>query len=430
MLDKLEPIESPDGKFHDGNPVDGTLGTIVKALWLNAVQDAVRSVQGELINLITGLGGQIDPAKEDQIKTLLANALAKKANLESPELTGTPKAPTAAVESNSTAIANTEHVFKKLLRFGIGGGLATAAQFADLIASNDANDANITGIYTLVGTKNVPNGTSVMLHIERRFGAGVTAVQLSANAENLVFRTRVAAAWNTWRTVADVEGAANKVNRTGDTMTGDLLIAPSAAGTYGQIALKTTNGGRAWLRGGNSGFEMVNNAYQLIVMSFYDDGGLAIRGDLRTGKDNANNFVLATQSGTMELCRPEGAFVDFKRYANQDFEWRLVEAGDGSSMVLMTPGVEVFRFQGDGDIHCAGRGWIWGSIGSLNTAVGNLNGAMAGKAPLSVMQNNGVGSYRLDNSANNPPVGPGSWEDRGTVNAGGGMLVRLLCRIA
>lgn len=424
MLDKLEPIESPDGKFHDGNPVDGTLGTIVKALWLNAVQDAVRSVQGELINLITGLGGQIDPAKEDQIKTLLANALAKKANLESPELTGTPKAPTAAVESNSTAIANTEHVVKKLLRFGIGGGLATAAQFADLFASNDANDANITGIYTLVGTKNVPNGTSVMLHIERRFGAGVTAIQLSANAENLVFRTRVAAAWNTWRTVADVEGAANKVSRTGDTMTGDLAIAPTAAGTYGQISLKTTSGGRAWLRGGNSGFEMVNNAYQTIVMSFYDDGGLAIRSDLRTGKDNPNNFVVATQSGTIELCRPEGAFIDFKRSANQDYEWRLVEAGDGGAILLITPGGgQVFQFNGDGNIHCAGRGWVWDAISSKLNA-GDLNGAMQPQLA-AIFQNRWIGGLALGSNSGPNPAQAGSWVPAGTAHNSVYLWVRV-----
>ncbi|UXC35171.1 hypothetical protein [Cupriavidus gilardii] len=411
MLDKLEPIESPDGKFHDGNPVDGTLGTIVKALWLNAVQDAVRSVQGELINLITGLGGQLDPAKEDQIKTLLANALAKKANLESPELTGTPKAPTAAVESNSTAIANTEHVVKKLLRFGIGGGLATAVQFADLFASNDANDANITGIYTLVGTKNAPNGTSVMLHIERRFGAGVTAIQLSANAENLVFRTRVAAAWNTWRTVADVEGAANKVSRTGDIMSGTLTV-----------------------------------------------------------KQDGTHSSAITPQGTVELARAEGAFIDFKTTEAEDFDWRVFHNAANNELLFSFNGGGLISLSSGGNLYLSypGGGWIsdllaakvarrrssanagfvlndsdnavviswdgtWCQMFVDGIYMGALTTHQNGKnwfAPVSVMHNNGIGSYRLDNSANNPPVGPGSWEDRGTVNAGGGMLVRLLCRIA
>lgn len=426
MLDKLEPIESPDGKFHDGNPVDGTLGTIVKALWLNAVQDAVRSVQGELINLITSLGGQIDPAKEDQIKTLLANALAKKANLESPELTGAPKAPTAAVESNSTAIANTEHVVKKLLRFGIGGGLATAAQFADLFASNDANDANITGIYTLVGTKNVPNGTSVMLHIERRFGAGVTAIQLSANAENLVFRTRVDAAWNTWRTVADAEGFADKVNRGGDIMRGTLTIAPD--GSFGELRLQCRQfAGVAVLRGadnGAGGLEVVNGAYNQITFNLYDNGTFAARGDVKTGKDNAHNFVLATASGTIELSRPEGPFIDFKRNGGQDFEWRLAESSDGASMWFVSSGGgNVVQVNGDGNIFCAGRGWIWDAI-SAKLNAGELNGAMQPQLA-TIFQNRWIGGLALGSNTGPNPAQAGSWVPAGTAHNSVYLWVRV-----
>ncbi|MCG9033359.1 hypothetical protein [Laribacter hongkongensis] len=70
----MQQINTPDGLFHDGNPATGDLGTIVTAAWLNAIQ-------GELKNLVTGLGGALDATKDDQIKTLLLTLLAGKAAL-------------------------------------------------------------------------------------------------------------------------------------------------------------------------------------------------------------------------------------------------------------------------------------------------------------------------------------------------------------
>lgn len=69
----MQKINSPDGLFHDGNPATGTVGTIVTAVWLNAVG-------GELENMVIGLGGTLDSTKNDQIKTLLLAALENKSS--------------------------------------------------------------------------------------------------------------------------------------------------------------------------------------------------------------------------------------------------------------------------------------------------------------------------------------------------------------
>jgi len=67
MQDLMQPIGTPDGLFHDGNPATGELGTIVSALWLNALQGATRSMQSELLSVLTAAGVAIDPAKTNQV---------------------------------------------------------------------------------------------------------------------------------------------------------------------------------------------------------------------------------------------------------------------------------------------------------------------------------------------------------------------------
>ncbi|AVY92867.1 hypothetical protein DAI18_01535 [Microvirgula aerodenitrificans] len=100
----MQQIDTPDGLFHDGSPSTGELGTIVSADWLN-------SVARELENVVTGLGGSLDPARNDQIKSLLVEKLASKHNAV---LTGTPVAPTAEVGTATDQLATTGFVSKAI----------------------------------------------------------------------------------------------------------------------------------------------------------------------------------------------------------------------------------------------------------------------------------------------------------------------------
>lgn len=67
MQNLIPPIGTPDGLFHDGNSATGELGTIVSALWLNAMQSAARTMQSELLSVLDAAGITADPVKSNQL---------------------------------------------------------------------------------------------------------------------------------------------------------------------------------------------------------------------------------------------------------------------------------------------------------------------------------------------------------------------------
>lgn len=130
----MQRINSNDNLFHNG---DGrsVLGTIVTAEWLNSVQE-------ELVNVFSQLGGkQLNPAKNNQIAELLATQFLLKANLKSPEFTGVPTAPTAALGTNNTQIATTE--FVKTAIAALVGSAPAALDTLEELARALAGDANL-----------------------------------------------------------------------------------------------------------------------------------------------------------------------------------------------------------------------------------------------------------------------------------------------
>lgn len=130
----MQRINSNDNLFHNG---DGrsVLGTIVTAEWLNSVQE-------ELVNVFSLLGGkQLNPAENNQIAELLATQFLLKANLKSPEFTGVPTAPTAALGTNNTQIATTE--FVKTAIAALVGSAPAALDTLEELARALANDANL-----------------------------------------------------------------------------------------------------------------------------------------------------------------------------------------------------------------------------------------------------------------------------------------------
>ncbi|PJG86225.1 right-handed parallel beta-helix repeat-containing protein [Conservatibacter flavescens] len=64
MRNKINRIDSGNGKFKDGNPLTGEYGTIVKAEWLNAVQEGLLTNQGEILTVLRKAG--IDPNEADE----------------------------------------------------------------------------------------------------------------------------------------------------------------------------------------------------------------------------------------------------------------------------------------------------------------------------------------------------------------------------
>ncbi|MFT4464029.1 MAG: hypothetical protein ACMX3H_03560 [Sodalis sp. (in: enterobacteria)] len=67
MKDIIAPIDSDDGLFHDGAPAGDVRGTVLYALWLNAMQGAVIDTQTEQKNILAAVGMQPNPAQNSQL---------------------------------------------------------------------------------------------------------------------------------------------------------------------------------------------------------------------------------------------------------------------------------------------------------------------------------------------------------------------------
>jgi hypothetical protein len=97
--------------------------------------------------LPTGNAGKIVKGTEiDTELTAVSNAIASKANINSPTFTGTPAAPTATAGSNTTQVANTAFV---------KNAVDTSAATLGTISTQNANAVTITG-----GTLNGVTGTN------------------------------------------------------------------------------------------------------------------------------------------------------------------------------------------------------------------------------------------------------------------------------
>ncbi|ECY3793463.1 hypothetical protein AU652_01895 [Salmonella enterica subsp. enterica serovar Minnesota] len=125
MKNIIDPVETEDGLFHDGDPVTGTEGTIVYAKIMNAIQDAVIDIQTECIAVLAAAGFKPDPAKKqllDAIKTIVGNEvpaasttqagivrLSSATDSDSEEEAATPKAVKAAFDLAKGALAKDQN---------------------------------------------------------------------------------------------------------------------------------------------------------------------------------------------------------------------------------------------------------------------------------------------------------------------------------
>lgn len=105
MKPLIDPINTDDGQFHGRDNQTGALATIVTPVWTNDMQDATRSVQREMITLLTAAGIKPAEATDNQLlaalrtlflaedDTRVSHALQKEENLSD-------------VESATSALAN------------------------------------------------------------------------------------------------------------------------------------------------------------------------------------------------------------------------------------------------------------------------------------------------------------------------------------
>ncbi|OFC61564.1 phage tail protein [Candidatus Erwinia dacicola] len=71
MNDIIEPVDTDDGLFHDGDPSTGAEGTIVYAKIMNALQDGIIDIQTENKNILAEAKMTPDPSKNNQLLTVI-----------------------------------------------------------------------------------------------------------------------------------------------------------------------------------------------------------------------------------------------------------------------------------------------------------------------------------------------------------------------
>ena len=71
MRDIIDPVDTSDGLFHDGDPSTGVEGTVVHAKWLNAQQGATIDLQTEIKAVLNAAGMRPNPSTLSQLLSAL-----------------------------------------------------------------------------------------------------------------------------------------------------------------------------------------------------------------------------------------------------------------------------------------------------------------------------------------------------------------------
>ncbi|SEN18792.1 Phage tail-collar fibre protein [Pseudomonas sp. ok272] len=117
--------------------------------------------------------------------TTVTNALALKATLASPTLTGDPKAPTPAAGDSDTSIATTAYV-QNAINGAINVSIAGTGNVSLTAAQAGASTINLTGVLTGNKTVTVPSAAGRYLFINSSTGKFTVTVKTAAGAGQLI----------------------------------------------------------------------------------------------------------------------------------------------------------------------------------------------------------------------------------------------------
>lgn len=144
MKNKLPNINSNTGRFINGNPATGTLGTIVTAEWLNGVQERVQDVFEELKNVLVLGNMQPDGGRQNQVAEAI-KAYCNNINLK--------------VQSNTRNFANYIPNSKKSNSVTSNSEDTVATSYAVKSANDNANGRVSKSGDTMTGSLSLNNGT-------------------------------------------------------------------------------------------------------------------------------------------------------------------------------------------------------------------------------------------------------------------------------
>ena len=192
MKSKLKNINSNTGKFIDGNPTSGELGTIVTAEWLNGVQERVQDIFEELKNVLALANLQPDDNKITQVADAI-RAYVQTFNLK--------------IESNTRSLANVIPNSKKSNAVNSNSADTVATSAAVKIAYDKGVEAKTAQAAAEAAQRTANDGVSKATTAQNTANSAVTkadnAQQAADNANN---------------------NANNRVSKSGDTMTGNLTV--------------------------------------------------------------------------------------------------------------------------------------------------------------------------------------------------------------
>lgn len=233
LADTKAPIESPS--------LTGTPTAPTAAQGTNSTQIANTAfVKAAITALINGAPGTLDTLKEiaaainndPNYSTTINNALALKAPLASPALTGIPTAPTAAQGTNNTQIATTAYVRAAIsalvgsspealdtlneLAAALGNDPNFATTMTNALAGKQPLDATLTALAGLAtGANKLPYFTGKDT---------VAQTDLTSVGRDILAKTSTLAVIQYLGLTDIVSQAGNAVQRSGDKMTGELKI--------------------------------------------------------------------------------------------------------------------------------------------------------------------------------------------------------------
>jgi phage-related tail fiber protein len=288
-------------------------------------------VKAAITALIGGAPGALDALNEiaaamgndPNFAATMTNALALKAPLSSPTLTGDPKAPTAAATDNDTSIANTAFVRLAMALFGLGTDTAPEAI--------DANDMPYSGMYRLnANASNIPmvaNATILCL----RFNNGgamqlFNALSGTGGTARMFWRTQAAGGWTVWREVGGLDSPALTGNPT----------APTPAVGDNDTSLATT----AFVYSVLSSLGIAPNAVNANILAAGTDLNSVVTYGVYSQPTVANatlalNYPKVT-AGTLTVSRGSATFVNqlFQEYNTGQVWTRSIYNGAASAWLL------------------------------------------------------------------------------------------------
>lgn len=256
----MRRIDTQTGLFVDGNPATGTPGTILSAVWLNAVQE-------EIIAVLTAAGIAVDISKTDQLSTAINTLLRGRATVN------------------------------------VAGGASvvlTAAQYTmPILILTGALTANINVIFPTTGAWIVRNATTGAFSVTCKTAAG-TGVVVSQGFSNAVWAdgTSIFAEQSDWANI-NLTGVSTAPTAAPGTNTGQIAtMAAVQQAINGRLVKSVAGGATVTLTATEAGYAMLELTGALTANIAVVVPAVSAQWIVKNATSGAFTLTLKTAAGT------------------------------------------------------------------------------------------------------------------------------------